>query len=109
MFFDARSMPAGAVIETDICVVGGGAAGIAIAREFTESSLRVALLDSGPMDFDASTQDLYAGGSDGHPCLDLTTGRLRYFGGTTNDWGGWSLPLEPIDFESHDGLPYRGW
>jgi len=33
----------------------------------------------------------------------------RYFGGTTNHWGGWCLPLDPIDFEQRDGLPYRGW
>jgi len=34
---------------------------------------------------------------------------LRYFGGTTNHWSGWCMPLDAIDFEERDGLPYRGW
>jgi hypothetical protein len=34
MFIDARSVPNGAVVEAEVCVVGAGAAGITLAREF---------------------------------------------------------------------------
>ena len=30
------------------------------------------------------------------------TCRLRYFGGSTNHWGGWCLPLDTIDFETRE-------
>ena len=109
MFVDARSVPAGTVIEADLCIVGGGAAGITIAREFVASGLRVALVEGGAMEIEEDSQDLYAGSDIGRPYLDLSTCRLRYFGGTTNHWAGWCLPLDPIDFEAREGLPYRGW
>lgn len=109
MITDARSVPAGTTIEADICIVGAGAAGITLAREFIGSSLRVILLESGGMHYEQTTQDLYEGQSIGRTFEDLTLSRLRYFGGTTNHWGGWCLPLDAIDFEPRDSLPYHGW
>ena len=109
MFVDARSVPAGTRIETDVCIVGAGAAGITLAREFLNAGFRVAVLESGGLDYDQDTQDLYEGLETGQPYLDLTTCRLRFFGGTTNHWGGSCLPFDPIDFETRDGLPHRGW
>ncbi len=109
MFIDARSVPAGTTIESDICIIGAGAAGITMALQFLDAGRRVILLESGALEFEPDTQELYEGGSVGMPYLDLTVCRLRYFGGTTNHWGGWCLPLDPIDFEQREGLPYRGW
>jgi choline dehydrogenase-like flavoprotein len=109
MFVDARSVPSGTVIESELCIVGAGAAGITIARELTGAGFRVALLESGSLTFDADTQELYAGTDIGRPFLDLTTCRLRFFGGTTNHWGGWCLPLEALDFEARPGIPFSGW
>lgn len=96
-------------MDTDVCIVGGGGAGITLAREFINSPFRVVLLESGGMEYEQETQDLYQGQSIGRTFEDLTASRLRYFGGTTNHWGGWCLPLDPIDFEPRDDLPYHGW
>jgi choline dehydrogenase-like flavoprotein len=109
MIIDARILPAGTVIEADLCIIGAGAAGITIARAFEGSGFRVALLESGGLELEDDTQQLYDGKSVGLPYLDLTTCRLRFFGGTTNHWGGWCVPLDEADFEPRDGLPYRGW
>jgi choline dehydrogenase-like flavoprotein len=109
MFVDSRDIPDDAKITAEICIVGGGAAGITLARDFNRSGFACALLESGGMEFDSSTQELYDGDNIGRPFLDLTTCRLRYFGGTTNHWAGWCLPLDPIDFETREGMPYRGW
>jgi choline dehydrogenase-like flavoprotein len=109
MIIDARTVPSGTIIDTEVCIVGAGAAGITLAREFIDSPFRVALLESGGMDFDQDTQQLYEGQSVGLPFDDLTVSRLRYFGGTTNHWGGYCLPLDPIDFEPRDEFPYHGW
>ena len=109
MFTDLRVVPDGTDITGDICIVGAGAAGITLARELNGSGLTCILLESGGIEYDSQTQELYAGDNVGRPFFDLTTCRLRYFGGTTNHWSGWCLPLEPIDFEEREGLPYRGW
>ena len=109
MIIDGRAVPPGTVIETEVCIVGGGAAGITLAREFSASPFRVILLESGGMEFDPDTQDLYQGQSVGLAFDDLRASRLRFFGGTTNHWGGYCLPFDPIDFEPRDGSSYRGW
>ena len=109
MILDARSVPSGTTIETEVCIVGAGAAGITLAREFIDAPFRVVLLESGGMDCDMPTQELYEGESIGVPFIPMMASRLRYFGGTTNHWGGYCLPLDPIDFEPREYFPYHGW
>jgi choline dehydrogenase-like flavoprotein len=111
MLVDARSLPTGTVIETEVCIVGAGAAGITVAREFTNSSHRVVLLESGDTEFRETTQKLYAGSNIGRLYFnpDDVDLRLRYFGGTTNHWAGWCAVPDPLDFEMREGIPYSGW
>jgi len=109
MIIDARSLPGGTKIDTEVCIVGAGAAGITLAREFTSARFRVVLLESGGLEFEAETQDLYEGRLLDTTLAALTASRLRFFGGTTNHWGGWCLPYEAVDFEVRQGLPHRGW
>ena len=110
MIIDARSVPPGTVIDTELCIIGAGAAGITLAREFIEASFRVVLLESGGMEFDPATQDLYEGQSIGDPFKDTMVSRLRFFGGSTNHWGGWCLPFQAIDFEQRGAeFPFHGW
>ena len=109
MIIDARTVPSGTIVETEVCIIGAGAAGIALAREFIDAPFRVALLESGGMEIDFDTQELYEGQSIGLPLDPLTLSRLRYFGGSTNHWGGYCLPLDPIDFEQRDDFAYHGW
>lgn len=111
MLVDARSVPAGTVIETEVCIVGAGAAGITVAREFTNSSRHVVLLESGDTEFQEATQQLYNGTNIGRRYFnpgDVGL-RLRYFGGTTNIWGGWCAIPDPLDFETREGVAYSGW
>jgi choline dehydrogenase-like flavoprotein len=106
---DANSVPSGTVLETEVRIVGAGAAGVTLAREFINSPFRVMLLESGGMEYEQETQDLYDSENVGRALDSLTTGRFRLFGGTTNFWGGWCLPYDAIDFEARDGQPYSGW
>ncbi|MEA3290837.1 MAG: NAD(P)-binding protein, partial [Pseudomonadota bacterium] len=109
MFVDATSLPDGEPIDTDICIVGAGAAGITMARELAGSRYSVALLESGGLELDARTQSLYEGKNTGIPTFDLQVNRLRFFGGTTNHWAGHCRLLDPIDFERRDWVPHSGW
>lgn len=96
-------------ISADVCVVGAGAAGIALALEFADTGAQVCVLESGAMQFNASTQALYKGKNEGLPYYPLEVTRLRYLGGTTNHWTGWCRPLDPIDFEQRAYIDGSGW
>ena len=109
MFLDARTLPSGTAIETDICVVGAGAAGISIARELSGQPHRIALIESGGFEPEEPTQQLYDGRSIGRDYQPLDAVRLRYFGGTTNHWAGNCWPLSPIDFEPRPWIEFSGW
>jgi choline dehydrogenase-like flavoprotein len=110
MFIDARQLENGSRVDCDLCIVGAGAAGITLARELRNAGLRIALLESGGLVADADTQALYTGrglGAVGDAYL-LDT-RLRFFGGTTNHWGGLCAPLDSEDFETRSWIPDSGW
>jgi len=118
MIIDARSVPEEEVIETDVCIVGVGIAGITLAREFIGRPFRVCLLESGGFEPDKVTQSLYWGENVGHPYYPLDTHGTRCFGGTAHRWhaalGNYHLgvrlrPLDEIDFEKRDWVPYSGW
>lgn len=109
MFLDARELPDGTRLETDVCVIGGGAAGMTIARELAGLSAQVALLESGGFEFDSDTQDPYKGRNVGLPYFDLDVTRLRFLGGSTNHWAGWCRPLDPGDFDPKPWLKESGW
>jgi choline dehydrogenase-like flavoprotein len=109
LFADARSVPSESTVATDLCIIGAGAAGITLAREFIGSSTRVAVLESGGESFDSQTQALYEGPVIGLPYFPLDTPRLRYFGGTTNHWAGVCRPFDGADFERRDWVPFSGW
>jgi choline dehydrogenase-like flavoprotein len=108
MIEDLREFPRGTTVNADICLIGAGAAGITIARELAGGPLHVCLVEGGGLEFEEDTQALYAGQDVGAP-VSLEGGRLRFFGGSTNHWGGRCTPLEPIDFRKRDWVPYSGW
>lgn len=118
MIIDARSLPAGKVIETDVCVVGAGTAGITLAREFVGKKFRVCLLESGGLEPEPETQALAEGENVGREYFPLGTARARCFGGTATRWdipidgvhlGARLRPLDAIDFEKRDWVPHSGW
>ncbi len=108
-FIDARALPSGTTLETDLLIIGGGPAGITLALALKDSPIAVTLLESGGMEFDGPTQNLYDGPETGTPYLPLNGSRMRFLGGSTNHWGGWCRPLEKIDFEQRDWLAHSGW
>ncbi len=108
-FVDARTVAAGTILEPDLAIIGGGPAGISLALALAQAPIKVLLLESGGMNFDAQTQELYAGSANGVSYLKLEGSRLRFLGGSTNHWGGWCRPLDAIDFEERDWLAHSGW
>ena len=108
-FLDARAVPTGTVIETDLAIIGGGPAGISLALALAGSGIRVLLLESGGIAFEGATQALYTGTEAGVRYIPLEASRLRFLGGSSNHWGGWCRPLDAIDFEPRPWLAHSGW
>lgn len=96
-------------LTVDLCIVGSGAAGLAIASEMTNSAITVAIAESGGLNFEPATQALYDVDISGLPHPGSTQGRFRVCGGSTTMWGGQALPLMPHDFERRDWIPDSGW
>ncbi|UCC15482.1 MAG: GMC family oxidoreductase [Gammaproteobacteria bacterium] len=98
----------GSQLAADVCIIGGGPAGITIARELTGTGLSVLLVESGGLEFDKETQNLYRGVNE-RGDFSLHKSRFRLFGGTSYVWGGWCAPLDEQDFESRPWVPNSGW
>lgn len=96
-------------VEADLCIIGAGAAGIAIARSFAGSTVRVCLLESGGFAGEERCQELYEGASVGSTPFDPGTSRMRAFGGSCNLWGGGCIPLSQQDMGTRDWVPRSGW
>jgi choline dehydrogenase-like flavoprotein len=109
MFIDTRQIESGSNIDTTVCIIGGGVAGITIALELAKNGIATCLLESGGYDPDEATRDLYRGEDVGLPYIFSDGCRSRFLGGSSNCWGGWCRPLDPWDFERRDYIPYSGW
>ncbi len=109
MIYDALQLPDGTVFETDVCIIGAGAAGIAIAVELADSPVKVLLLESGGFEEEDASRDLSAGENNGIAYGPLEALRARFFGGSTNKWGGWSRPFDREDFEPRAWVRNSGW
>lgn len=108
-FADARRIEDGNTLDCDLCIVGAGAAGITIAREFVGTGVRVRLLEAGGLNVDPEVDALSRVEDTGRRYGKVDDWRLRQFGGSTNHWGGQCAPLQPINFESRDWIPQSGW
>ncbi len=109
MIRDLNTFAATGVIDTDLCIIGAGAVGITLARALSSTKRRVLLLESGGLDSDTRTQSLYEGTSVGLPYFKLDAARLRYFGGTTNHWGGNCGVLTGFELSKRSWVSDSGW
>lgn len=118
MFIDSRKLTHNQIVDADVCIVGSGPAGLAIAREFNGTTTRIAILEAGEFTFNEETASLADGEVIGDPFSPLRDMRVRQFGGMSNVWnidlhtGGIGVryvPMDPIDFEKREWVPNSGW
>jgi len=121
----------GAVIETDLAIVGGGPVGLTIADRCARAGIDVVLLESGLEHEDGAHEALnQVIAADFTPWPDpggLRTAfhgpqaplweahhqaygvRCRGLGGSTQAWAGKLAPFDDIDFKSRGCVPHSGW
>jgi choline dehydrogenase-like flavoprotein len=121
----------GAVIETDLAIIGGGPVGLAIADRCARAGIDVVLLESGLEHEDAAHEALnqvvaaepaLEPGPDGFrsafhgPQAPLWNAqhqaygvRCRGLGGSTQAWAAKLAPFDEIDFAPRAWVPHSGW
>jgi glycine/D-amino acid oxidase-like deaminating enzyme len=93
----------------DVCIAGGGVAGIVLATTLAEHGRRVLLLEAGGLEASDRSQQFYKGDVVARAYIDLDIARLRFLGGTSNHWSGLCRPLDPHDFARHAHIEGSGW
>ncbi|HEY4284915.1 MAG TPA: GMC family oxidoreductase [Chthoniobacterales bacterium] len=123
MLIEAHTVDQDTLIESDICVVGCGPAGLTLIKDLIPTGIRICAIESGGRNFEQSAQDLSEGTTispDRYPSHLLMAARRRQLGGTANLWDDELnagegdelvrlLPLDEIDFEKRTWIPHSGW
>ena len=110
MVLDLDDLPDDHMLHADVCIVGAGAAGIALALDLESSGYDILVLESGSLKPEPKTQALYDGEvSDERMHSPTDRYRQRRFGGSTTVWGGRCMPFDEIDFSTRSYVPYSGW
>jgi len=109
MFLDTDTLPAGHTLTADVAIFGSGPAGLTLAKTLADRGLSVIVAEGGGFSYEDRSQDLYQGAIVGDMPMELEASRLRMFGGSSNHWGGYSRPLDAIDFEERAWLAHTGW
>jgi choline dehydrogenase-like flavoprotein len=128
---DLATFDPASVFEADLAIVGGGPAGLTIAREFIGTSTQVLVLESGLLDEAPAYAALNELESNGEPNTPAQKQkriafhgessrtwsasqqpygvRCRALGGSSHAWAGKSAAFDPIDFAARSWVPYSGW
>jgi choline dehydrogenase-like flavoprotein len=107
---DLNQMESGSVVETDLCIIGTGPAGLSIANELAGGDMRALVLESGGVEDEPESQALYEIESIGAPrVLNQDILRTRILGGSSHVWTGRCAPFDPWDFEPRSWIPGSGW
>lgn len=109
MIIDLNTAKEPLELACDVCIVGSGAAGLAIASELSATALKVLVVESGGLKQEPPTQALYDVEIAGLPHAGSTEGRFRVCGGSTTKWAGQALPLMASDFERREWVAHSGW
>lgn len=116
-------------LRADLVIVGGGACGLTLARAMSGQGRRIIVLESGGLDQDGEHETLNAVQMEGwsskeaeardryHKTLTRHWAgdhqqygvRCRGLGGSTQAWAGKSAPLDQIDLEAREWVPFSGW
>ncbi len=110
MIQDADDIVRDALLQATICIVGGGPAGITLARELAATGRSILLVESGGLAPDDAANELNAGEVADETLHSPTdTYRQRCLGGGTSIWGGRCVPFDPIDFDARPWIENSGW
>ena len=108
---DLRGVAPGTTLTSDICLIGSGPAGFAIATTLAQTSVSVLVLESGGRDgeseFVTAQNEIETVGVP--RVLDQSKVRNRILGGASHSWSGRCTALDAIDYEQRPWVNFSGW
>ena len=109
MLVDIKEINDSQTFQADVCILGGGVAGIVLANELSSNNRSIIVLDSGSESYEQQTQDLYKAESKPDIFPSPSVSRLRFLGGSSNHWENSVERFDPIDFKKREWIPHSGW
>ncbi|CAN5717603.1 GMC family oxidoreductase [soil metagenome] len=123
MLLPADENPPDDILSADVCIIGAGPAGMALARRLRKEALRLCILESGDLFPDDLSQKLNEGVIETPHSVrnySTTSSRLRGVGGTANAWNvqltadepprlARFAPLDESDFARRPWVAGSGW
>jgi choline dehydrogenase-like flavoprotein/predicted dehydrogenase len=95
--------------EVDLCIVGSGPVGLAIALAFVGRQESVVVVETGGDAHEPATEALSAVEVAGHRRAHPNAVRRRIFGGTSSVWSGRCMPFSALDLQHRSWIPHSGW
>ncbi|MGE0349303.1 GMC oxidoreductase [Hydrogenophaga sp.] len=109
MIEDFDSLAVASEVSCDVCIVGTGPAGLAVATSLANTRLDVIVLETGGEHHEAWAEALSAFESVGARRAGHMSVRRRIFGGTSVLWSGRCVPFAPTDYQPRAWVPNSGW
>ncbi len=107
MIADLNELPWEDQRQYDVVIVGSGPAGMTLARELADTTLRVGVLESGQEQPTPRGDGLRRVASEGIHIKEYS--RERVLGGASSTWSGLSSPLDDVDLLPRPYLRQSGW
>src|SRR6186713_1622955 len=98
----AQNRPDFSATIFDVCIIGGGVAGITLAAKLGQAGRHVLLVEAGNRDVSAKSQAYYRGELGALENLPLQETRIRALGGSSQHWAGWCRHFDAYDFARSD-------
>lgn len=83
-----------------VIIIGSGPAGISTALKLEKKNINSLIIEAGNLEPDSNSSLFLNGDVIGDDTNDLTTSRVRGFGGTSAIWGGNCNPMREYDFDA---------
>jgi choline dehydrogenase-like flavoprotein len=92
-------------VKTKICIIGSGIGGGTLAKKLAEKNQKFVIVEAGEWKGNSPNVE-YENVRRAFGVRSTTTIQI---GGTSNFWHGVLSPLDKIDFEKREWIPYSGW
>jgi choline dehydrogenase-like flavoprotein len=109
LIIDGRATGHDPLPHADVCIVGSGPAGSALADRLALRDRRVLVVESGGLKQSPWADELNLGEDAYGVGFAFEAGRRRAVGGGAALWGGQCVRLEDIDFVNRTWVPHSGW
>lgn len=96
-------------VDCDLCIIGGGTAGLYLASLFAKTSLNISIIECGSDQHVTPDNDLHSTYFPSSNYLGVEKGRSFGLGGTSRLWGGQMIPLAESDFQNRQYLGFPKW